>query len=119
MHIHLTLAIPIRRDYVAMFMYVPCIHLFYAYSPFSMQSCQTSNFNDEVTYSIALAGTEKMHIDPDGVPYLFYTAFGQKYGHIYLRTCCLGYRGHVISVYLLITGKPTFTFTAQMTKNRE
>lgn len=43
-----------------------------------MQACQTSAFNPEVTYDIASGGTEEMFIDPDGVPYLFYTAPGGK-----------------------------------------
>lgn len=66
---------------MAMFMYINFNKLFYAYFYFyfscEMQGCQTSNFNDEVTYSIALAGMEEMHIDPDGVPYLFYTAYNR------------------------------------------
>ena len=44
----------------------------------TLQACQVSNFNEEVTYAIASAGTEEIYIDPDGTPYLFYTGPGGR-----------------------------------------
>ena len=41
--------------------------------------CQTSNFNDEITYSIASGGSEEMYIDADGTPYVYYTGPEGRY----------------------------------------
>jgi hypothetical protein len=72
-------ALPIVKVYALVFMYVPvpvCMHTNargYAF----LQGCQTSNFNEEITYNIANAG-EEIYIDPDGIPYVFYTGPGGR-----------------------------------------
>lgn len=77
--IHTIPAIPTAKGFVVMFMYVllPKSYV-YVLDNCVPQSCQTSNFNPDITYSIASAGTEGIYIDPNGTPYVYYTGPGGR-----------------------------------------